>query len=154
MKKSIGVSPRAFMRDWLMPFLLFAVPLSQGLMAAELATVRVGAETFKAELAQTDEELHRGLMFRQHLPLDQGMLFIQPAGRAEFWMKNTLIPLDLLYFNTDGTLVEIVPHAEPCKQRTCPTYPSQSATVRYILEINGGEAARRALKVGDPLGLE
>ncbi|HYN79191.1 MAG TPA: DUF192 domain-containing protein [Lamprocystis sp. (in: g-proteobacteria)] len=154
MKKSIGLSTLALIRDWLTPCLLFTALLSQGLMAAELATVRVGAVTFKAEVAQTDEELHRGLMFRRQLPADQGMLFIQPAGPAEFWMKNTLIPLDLLYFDANGTLIEIVARAEPCKQRNCPTYPSQSASVRYILEINGGEAARRALKIGDPLGLE
>ena len=160
MNRIVAVSFRpALLRRWLgqaptMLLLLFTVPLGRDLMAAELAAVRVGSETFKAEVAQTDDERRRGLMFRQHLPLDQGMLFIQPAGRAEFWMKNTLIPLDLLYFDADGILVEIVAGALPCKQRDCPIYPSASAAVRYILEINGGEAARRALKVGDPLGLE
>jgi uncharacterized protein len=121
------------------------------LSAANLAPVRIGPATFQAEVAQTEEERRRGLMYRRRLPADQGMLFIQPPGRAEFWMKNTLIPLDLLYFDADGTLVQIVPRAAPCKQRDCPTYPSQSAAVRYIFEINGGEAARRQIRLGDQL---
>lgn len=133
-----------------------ALPLGASLSAADLVKVKVkvGPAVFRAELAQTTAEQLRGLMFRRQLPPDQGMLFIQPPGRAEFWMKNTLIPLDLLYFDVDGTLLEIVAAAQPCRQPQCPTYPSESAAVHYILEINGGEAARRAIKVGAQLELE
>ena len=134
--------------------LCLALVPAGNLSAANLASVRVGTSTFSAEVAQTEDERRRGLMYRQQLPTDQGMLFVQAPGPAEFWMKNTLIPLDLLYFDTDGNLVEIVARAAPCRQRDCPTYPSQSAAVRYILEINGGEAARRQIRVGDQLGLE
>ncbi|WP_295452996.1 DUF192 domain-containing protein [uncultured Thiodictyon sp.] len=134
--------------------LLLGLTLVQGLSAADHAKVRVGTATFRVELAQTPEELTRGLMFRQRLPADQGMLFIlQPPGRAVFWMKNTLIPLDLLYFDGNGVLRQVVADAPPCRQPVCPTYPSESSAIRYILEINGGEAARRAIRVGDALEL-
>lgn len=116
--------------------------------------VQVGAAAFSVEVADTDEKRHRGLMFRRYLPADQGMLFTQPPGRAEFWMKNTLIPLDLLFFDADGTLVEVLPEVQPCRQSPCPIYPSASAAVVYILEINGGEARRRSIRVGDTLSLD
>ena len=121
--------------------------------AADSTRVTVGPATFKVEWAQTDDERRRGLMYRKHLPEGQGMLFDQAPGRAEFWMKNTLIPLDLLYFDTDGTLLEIVPDVQPCRQPDCPTYPSQSTAIRFILEINGGLADRLGIQVGDPLRL-
>lgn len=131
--------------------LCLGLPMAGNLHAAEQARVRVGPAAFRVELAQTQEERRRGLMFRRHLPADQGMLFIQPPARAEFWMKNTLIPLDMLYFDAAGTLLQIVPEAQPCRQQDCPTYPSTSPAVGYILEIKGGEAARQAIAVGDPL---
>ncbi|WP_295413692.1 DUF192 domain-containing protein [uncultured Thiodictyon sp.] len=134
--------------------LLLGLTLGQGLSAAERARVRVGATTFHVELARTLDERRRGLMFRQHLSAGQGMLFVQEPDRAEFWMKNTLIPLDLLYFDDAGVLLEIVAGVPPCRQPACPTYPSQSTAIRYILELNAGEAARRAIRVGDPLVLE
>ena len=137
-----------------MLILLLGLALGHDLSAAERATVRVGAATFQVELARTLDQRRRGLMFRQHLPAGHGMLFVQEPERAEFWMKNTLIPLDLLYFSDAGVLLEIVAGVPPCRQPVCPTYPSQSTAIRYILEINGGEAARRALRVGDPLALE
>lgn len=122
-------------------------------IAADSTGVRVGPATFQVEWARTPEERRRGLMFRQHLPEGRGMLFDQAPGRAEFWMKNTLITLDLLYFDADGTLLEIVPGVPPCRQPDCPTYPSQSTAIRYILEINGGLADRLGIKLGDPLRL-
>lgn len=122
--------------------------------AGERVGVRVGAAVFSVELADTDEARHRGLMFRRSLPPDQGMLFTQAPGRAEFWMKNTWIPLDLLFFDTDGTLLQVLPEVQPCRQPVCPVYPSDSAAVAYILEVNGGEAARRAIRVGDALRFE
>ncbi|TVR65842.1 MAG: DUF192 domain-containing protein, partial [Candidatus Competibacteraceae bacterium] len=93
-------------------------------------------------MARTVQERARGLMFRRELPRDQGMLFVQPPGPAVFWMKNTYIPLDLLYFDAEGRLRQIVAEAPPCAATPCPTYPSETANIRYILEINAGEAAR------------
>ena len=121
--------------------------------AAELAKVTVGSAEFRVELAQTPEQRERGLMYREELAEGQGMLFVQPPGPAVFWMKNTLIPLDLLYFDGEGRLSQIVADAQPCKAANCPIYASETTGVRYILEINAGEAARRGLRPGDQLHL-
>jgi uncharacterized protein len=150
--------PRPALRSgWgLVPILLAywvgTVP-GAGAAGADLP-IRVGPASFRVEQARTDEENHRGLMFRRQLPRDHGMLFFQKPGRAGFWMKNTLIPLDLLYFDSDGILLEIIAGAVPCRQRDCPIYSSRALDVRYILEINGGEAARRGIRVGDRLELD
>ncbi len=123
-------------------------------LARDLQQITVGPATFQVEMARTTQERARGLMFRRELPRDQGMLFVQPPGPATFWMKNTYIPLDLLYFDADGRLLQIVAEAPPCTTPTCPIYPSETTTVRYILEINAGEATRRQIQIGDRLRLE
>lgn len=113
----------------------------------------VGSVPFTVELARTLEERRQGLMYRTHLPEGHGMLFIQPeSAPVAFWMKNTYIPLDLLYFDAKGRLLEIHVNVPPCTALPCPAYPS-SAPVKYILEINGGAAARLGLKPGDRLRL-
>ena len=119
-----------------------------------LMKVTVGSAEFQVELAQTPEQRERGLMYRAELPGDRGMLFVQSPGPTAFWMKNTLIPLDLLYFDNEGRLSQIVAEAPPCKVENCPIYPSKTPEVRYILEINAGEAARRGIRLGDRLKLE
>lgn len=123
-------------------------------LAFDTAKITVGAAAFQVEIARSAEERGRGLMFRQEMALDQGMLFIQPIGPAAFWMKNTYIPLDLLYFDADGYLLQIQANTPPCSTAPCPIYSSAAATVRYILEINAGEAARRGIQPGDRLRLK
>lgn len=122
--------------------------------AFDLRRVTVGPATFQVEIAQTLQERERGLMYRRELPRDQGMLFVQSPGPAVFWMKNTYIPLDLLYFDINGWLSQIEADVPPCATPTCPLYPSDTREVRYILEINASEAARRGIRVGDRLRLE
>jgi uncharacterized membrane protein (UPF0127 family) len=119
--------------------------------ALDLAQVTVGTATFQIEVAKTAKERAQGLMFRRELPANQGMLFVQPPGPAVFWMKNTYIPLDLLYFDAEGRLAQIVAEVPPCKTPDCPIYPSETSAIRYILEINAGEAARQGIRVGDRL---
>lgn len=121
--------------------------------AFDQAQITVGPATLQAEIARTTQERKRGLMFRQELPRDQGMLFVQPPGPAVFWMKNTAISLDLLYFDSRGRLLQIIADVPPCTTPNCPLYPSQTPNIRYILEINAGEAARRGIQVGDSLQL-
>jgi len=121
--------------------------------ALDMAQVTVGPATFQVEVAKTANERAQGLMFRRELPPDQGMLFVQPPGPAVFWMKNTYLSLDLLYFDTEGRLTQIVSEAPPCRTPDCPIYPSDTAKIRYILEINAGESARRGIRVGDRLQL-
>lgn len=137
----------AFLGVWTM----LASTLAGG---SELTRATVGSAEFRVEMAQTPQERERGLMFRQTLPAGQGMLFVQPPGRAAFWMKNTLIPLDLLYFDTQGQLVQIEAGIPPCVTVNCTVYPSKSTSVRYILEINAGEAARRSIELGAQLRLD
>ena len=110
--------------------------------------IRSGGRThkFDVEVAQTVEEQAQGLMFRERLRPDKGMLFpFNPPKRASFWMKNTLIPLDLIFIRTDGTIESIaadaVPHSlDPIESR---------GTVAAVLEIAGGRAAALGLKAGD-----
>ncbi len=131
--------------------LLLAALATDAALALDLLPVKVGSATFQVELAKTASERAKGLMFRPELPAGQGMLFVQEPGPAAFWMKNTLIALDLLYFDAKGQLVQIIAEASPCTTPTCPIYSSKATTIRYILEINAGEAARRGIQVGDPL---
>jgi len=115
--------------------------------------VEIGGRQFFVEVADNDAARQKGLMFRQNLPADHGMLFIFPdqAPRA-FWMKNTRIPLDILYFNRDLELVAQQRQVPPCHQRDCPSYPS-GRPARYVLELNAGTASELGLKVGDRLTL-
>ena len=137
--------------------LLVAIVLSSGFSldskAAGETDIRVDTTRFHVEIAQTLEQRQKGLMFRTQLPADHGMLFIQPqAAPAAFWMKNTYIPLDLLYFDDAGRLQEIHAEVPPCTVSDCPSYVS-NGPIKYILEINAGSAQRFGLKPGAQLHL-
>ncbi len=101
------------------------------------------------ELALTDEQLRTGLQYRKDLPWNTGMLFVfdRPV-QADFWMKNTLIPLDMIWLDEQRTVIHIQKNAAPCFQEKCPTYgPNQQAL--YVLEVNAGYADARNIQVGD-----
>lgn len=101
----------------------------------------------EAELAFTDANRSRGLMFRESLPPDAGMLFVFPnLDIQSFWMKNTLIPLDILWLNERKEVVYIVT-AHPCKKEPCQSIsPMQKA--RYVLEVNAGFAKKHKIDLG------
>ena len=102
--------------------------------------------TVKVELARTRQEHARGLMWRWSLPPDQGMLFIFPrCEHHSFWMKNTRIPLDMIFIGCDQKIAGIVENAEPYST----TLRSVSAPSRWVLEVNGGQARAHGLKPGD-----
>ena len=124
------------------------------LLAAELISVRVGTTAFQVEIARTTEQKMRGLMFRSALPEKHGMLFLQEPSPAQFWMKNTYIALDLLFFDAEQRLVQIISAVPPCRTPHCPTYSSSANNIRYILEINAGAAAKHGIKVGAILHLQ
>ena len=87
-------------------------------------------------------------MFRESLPPDEGMLFLfEEEGAYSFWMKNTMIPLDMLWLDSGGRVVHIA-HAVPCVQDPCPHY-TPAAKARYVLEVNGGYAKAHGIVVGD-----
>lgn len=97
------------------------------------------------EIADTPAKTARGLMYRQHLPPTHGMLFIFKSDRVQsFWMKNTLIPLDMLFLDSSFSVVGIVHEAEP--KTTTPR--SVSTPSRYVIEINGGMAKDKGLAKG------
>ncbi|HEX6283102.1 MAG TPA: DUF192 domain-containing protein [Nitrososphaera sp.] len=97
------------------------------------------------------EESMRGLMFRKHLPWNAGMLFAYYEEKPRtFWMKNTLIPLDMIFVDGSSKIVEIKENVPPCAQDECPTYPSREPA-QYVLEVNAGFAQEKGVKVGDRL---
>lgn len=106
---------------------------------------------FIVQLAETPEEMARGLMFREKLETNGGMLFIFPKEEIySFWMENTLIPLDIIWIDKNKKVVFIAKNVQPCKIKKCPiTTPSKEAF--YVLEINAGLADKIGLSVGDNL---
>jgi uncharacterized membrane protein (UPF0127 family) len=121
-------------------------------LAREPSVVLKG-ERFTVELAETREKQTLGLMFRDSLPEDHGMLFVFPAeSLRSFYMKNTRIPLDIIYFDEDMRLVSVAENARPCRTRRCPSYLSEGPA-KYVLELNAGKAAELGLRPGDLLEL-
>jgi uncharacterized membrane protein (UPF0127 family) len=118
------------------------------------SSVELGGSRFSVEIADTQETQRLGLMFRDSMPADHGMLFIFPnEAPRSFWMKNTRIPLDIMYFDKELKLVSLSADTPPCKVSRCPSYPS-IAPAKYVLELNAGLAASLGVAVGDKLKLD
>jgi uncharacterized membrane protein (UPF0127 family) len=99
----------------------------------------------RVELARTDEERRRGLMFRQSLQAGHGMLFLfEQAGPLKFWMHNTYIPLDLIFIDSAQRVIYVEENAEPLTDT--PRGPEQDS--RYVLEVPGGWAKRSGIEAG------
>jgi len=106
-----------------------------------------GEFTFSVEIADTPEARRQGLMFRQELAPDAGMLFDFETERpASFWMQNTLIPLDIIFIAADGTVRNIA-HGRPQDPTSLPS----DGPVRFVLEIAGGRGAEIGLDAGDTI---
>jgi hypothetical protein len=102
----------------------------------------------KVEVADTSDARELGLMYRNHLDEDAGMLFIFPAPEnSHFWMKNTVIPLDMLFADSSGKVLGIVVNAQPYSEAMVGGF----AGTLYVLEVNGGYAARHRIVTGDRL---
>jgi len=105
----------------------------------------------RVELARNDAERSKGLMNRERLDEEAGMLFLFPASDDHaFWMKNTLIPLDMIFVAEDGRISGIVERAEPRSL----ALRSVGAPSRYVLEVNGGWSARHGVRAGDRVRFE
>lgn len=130
---------------------LLLVPLAACAMAGK-PWVELRGERFNVEIADSEAERNRGLMFRDQLPADAGMLFLYDAEQPlAFWMKNTRIPLDILYFDQERRLVSARKGVPPCSLGDrCPPYPSTAPAI-YVLELNAGTAARLGVADGDEL---
>lgn len=138
-----------------MRFLFYVLMLAAcSACASGEPSVVLNGKTFSVEIADTAEEHALGLMYRDSMPADHGMIFLFPnEAPRRFWMKNTRIPLDIMYFDKDLKLVSISADTPPCRVSNCPSYPSK-APAQYVLELNGGVAASLGVKVGDSLTLD
>lgn len=116
---------------------------------SDAPTVMLEGHRFSVEIADTPAEQQHGLMDRTSMPSDHGMLFVFPDSEPRtFWMKDTLIPLDILFFDDAHQLVAIHEDVPPCRADPCPVYPS-IAPARYVLELNAGVAAKLGVRKGD-----
>lgn len=133
---------------------LLALMVLSGCSAAQGPWVELKGQRYQVELAMDDASRMRGLMFRDSLPQDHGMLFVFEQQEPQaFWMRNTRIPLDILYFDDALRLVSATHGAPPCTTATCPSYPSVRPA-RFVLELNAGHARRLGVVTGDELRLE
>ncbi len=113
--------------------------------ALEIAT-KTGVVVLEVEVARTDKQRETGLMFRKEMPERQGMLFDFKQDQPVYmWMKNTYIPLDMLFIRADGTIARIEAMTTPFSERTI----SSGEPVRAVLELNGGAARRLGIAPGD-----
>lgn len=111
-------------------------------------TIKSGGKThsFTVEMTRTSQEQAQGMMFRTELAPDMGMLFPFPSPKpASFWMKNTVIPLDLLFVRADGSIESIAANAVPYSLDPI----SSAEPVAAVLELAGGRAAELGIKPGD-----
>lgn len=109
---------------------------------------------FEVELAKTEREREQGLMFRNTLKEDEGMLFIFDKDEVHlFWMKNTLIPLDIIWIDKNYNVVFISKNSQPCKLKNiCPAI-NPGVFSRYVLEINAGLADAIGLESGERVNI-
>jgi uncharacterized membrane protein (UPF0127 family) len=126
-----------------------------GLLAGanRFVTIYVQDKPFQVEIADTPEMHARGLMYRRCIRDDYGMLFVFPGEDfRSFWMKNTLISLDIIFLNSGQQIVGMHLSVPPCKTDPCPSYTS-SSPARYVLELKGGLAKKLNLQIGDKIFL-
>jgi hypothetical protein len=100
------------------------------------------------ELARTEAEKAQGLMFRESLPVDAGMLFLFDTAEARpFWMKNCHFPLDIVHLDSDGTVVDVLANVPPCAADPCPSHLPKAASTT-VLELSAGAAAANGVVAG------
>jgi uncharacterized membrane protein (UPF0127 family) len=124
-----------------------ALPLraQEGLESLDIVTAG-GTHRFAVEVMRTPEQLSQGLMFRRYMPEDRGMLFdFKTEQPVQFWMKNTYLPLDMIFISKAGKIVSIAENTEPLSENLVPS----GAPVVAVLEVNAGTAARIHAVPGD-----
>jgi hypothetical protein len=111
--------------------------------------VEINGHVIRAEIADSPKEQALGLMFRKSLPENSGMLFLfEQDAKHSFWMKNTKIPLDIIWINSRKEIVHIEHSVPPCPESPCLSY-RPLANARYVLETNGGWTIKNGVKTGD-----
>lgn len=128
------------------PFFCVALLGLAGCAASGGAQVELKGKQFAVEIADDDEERARGLMFRESMADDHGMLFVFDEDAPQsFWMKNTFIPLDMLFIDRQGRIVRIAARTTPHSLDSI----SSGEPVTRVLELRGGEAKARGIQAGD-----
>lgn len=130
--------------------LVAAVAATGEVRAADLQTVEIatksGVQVFSVEMATTDEERRTGLMYRKELPDGRGMLFdFSPAQEVSMWMKNTFIPLDMIFIGADGRILRIAENTVPQSTRII----SSRGPAKGVLEVIAGTARKYGIAPGD-----
>jgi uncharacterized protein len=130
-------------------------PTGKGQKLPLSARVVVNRQPILLEVARTAPEQSMGLMYRTDIAKDRGMLFVfNPPRPVKFWMKNTLIPLDMI-FMSNGVVKYIGTEILPCEGDPCPSYgPTGNINIDRVLELRGGRAAELRIKVGDRLKIQ
>jgi uncharacterized membrane protein (UPF0127 family) len=127
-------------------FLLAAGPARSAALHPLEIVSKTGVHVFAVEIADTDAERERGLMFRKSLPAGQGMLFdFKREQPVAVWMKNTLIPLDMIFIRGNGRILRIAENTKPLSERTIPS----GGPVLAVLEVIGGTARELGIEPGD-----
>jgi hypothetical protein len=132
-------------------FVLIALLVAGGpVRPAELQTLEIasknGVHAFSVEMAVTEAEREKGLMFRKELPEGNGMLFdFHREQEVGFWMQNTYIPLDIIFIRGDGRILRIAENTEPLSTRIIPS----NGPVRAVLEVIGGTSRKFGIEPGD-----
>lgn len=138
---------------FVMVFSSSAQPSSR-LKLAGIQVCKDKAHCVAAEIAATPARRMKGLMYRKSLPDSRGMLFVYPQSEyIGFWMKNTKMPLDIIWLDRSKRVVHIVRNAQPCMSEPCRTYVSREEAA-YVLELASGMSGRWHLNIGDSLTFE
>lgn len=117
------------------------------------AIAQMGGKTIKLEVAKTPEQQAIGLMYREELPADRGMLFpMNPPREPRFWMKNVEIPLDMIFVR-EGRIRAIAHDVPPCEEDPCLTY-SPEVIIDQVIELRGGQAKALGLEIGDSIEIK
>jgi len=145
-----------------MRYLLLAILLSIACCGPKASTLEdfptrpitlPGGQVIRAETMVDNIDLTRGLMFRTSLAPDRGMLFVHPRpGNYAYWMYQTLIPLDIIWLDSNRTIVEMAENAQPCKTQAskCEQYGGKQISA-YVLELGGGMARKNGLQLGQTI---
>ena len=131
-------------------FLLFVAAACAGQTRFKSGSLTINTKfdnlSYRVEVADTRRLKSIGLMYRSSLPADQGMLLLNEKPRQlNVWMKNTFIPLDIIYIDTDGRIVKIVENAQPESTAVMPS----EGKVKAVLELNAGQVRQKEIAVGD-----
>jgi len=150
-----------------MPSLVLLAFLFSCARPVTTSTINAPAETYtgpvavlpdgyqvRIELVADDDTRAQGLMYRDRVPAGTGMLFLfAQSGEYPFWMKNTLVPLDMIWLDEARRVVHVASSVPPCKADPCPSYPP-NAQAKYVLELGAGEAAKHRVANGATLTFE